>query len=164
MAEALVTREDLWDGDLPAVCVKTGRPAQAMVATTLERLPPWTYLLLLAGILPFLVAVFFARERVAARVPVTREAIERHDTARRQVWLGLGGVLLGLLLAVGVREAAALWLVGAGVVWTLIAEIRRARCWISGEALRGTPFVELRRVHPAFATAALEARRTPSTG
>jgi hypothetical protein len=95
VSDALLSREALWYGELPPVCVKTGRPADGTVDVSFERLPPWTYLLLLAG---------------------------------------------------------------AGIVLVVVTDVRRAQGWITGVPAAGTPYVELRRVHPAFAAAMAEQR------
>lgn len=52
---ARVSAERLAAGDLPPICVVTGRPADTRVAMTFRSTPDWTWLLLLAaGQLPIL--------------------------------------------------------------------------------------------------------------
>ncbi|HSK24560.1 MAG TPA: hypothetical protein VK906_15350 [Egicoccus sp.] len=153
MADALVSHERFWYGDLPPICVKTGAPAHGTVRVTFERMPGWTLLLLFAGIFPFFIAAMFVRERVQGRVPVTDEVIERYHAAKRWLWASWGLIGAGVLLPLVLRRPAGLWALGIGVVLLVATEMWRAGTWISGRAVPGTPFVELRRVHPAFAEA-----------
>lgn len=160
MVAVLVSREDYWYGDLPPICVKTGEPAQQTIATSSEHIPPWTFLLLFAGILPFFIALLFARETVSGRVPVTLAAVEHYHAARRLVWTGWGIVLLGVAVAVAAQRSGVLWVSLAGLVVLVVAEVRRNRRWIATTPLKGTPSVEIRRVHPTFAAAVADARTT----
>lgn len=149
------------DGDLPPVCVKTGMPADGTVRVTFSRLPTWTYLLLLAGIVPFLIAAFFAREQVRGRVPVTRAAVERYEAYARWLRLGWGLAGFGLLAAAVLSEPWMLMLLAVGFGVVLVVELRRAQAWIAGNPVPGTAEVEIRRVHPNFA-ASLQ-QTTPSS-
>jgi hypothetical protein len=155
---ALVGREALWYGDLPPVCVKTGGPADGTVEVTFERLPPWTYLLLLAGIFPFFVALLLIRDQVRGQVPVTRLVVARYRAHRRPIAMGWALVALGVGLAAVAGEPWLVLLAGAGILLIVVAEVRRTQGWITGVPVAGTPFVELRRVHPAFAAAMAEQR------
>ena len=146
--------QDLFEaGELPRVCVKSGEPADQTIKATFRWLPPWTYLLLLAGVLPFLIAMVFADEKVVGRVPVRNLIVERHRRLGHLVW---GWLAVVILAAVGAAMAGPGWLwwgvlVGvAGVVGTLI---QQSRGWIDARQVRGTSTVEVRRVHPGFVTA-----------
>lgn len=158
MSVALVGREALWYGDLPPVCVKTGGPADGTVEVSFERLPPWTYLLLLAGILPFFVALLVIRDRARGQVPVSRPVVERYRAHRRPIGIGWVLVALGVVLAAVAGEPWLVLLAGAGVLLLVVAEVRRTQGWITGVPVAGTPFVELRRVHPTFAAAVADQR------
>jgi len=153
VADALVSRERLWYGHLPKVCIKTGEPAAQTVKVSFERTPPWTFLLLLAGVLPFFIAALFVRERITGRLPVTLPVVERYHAHKKRVWLGWGVALLGLVLVIVAESVWLLIVVAAGVLLVVVSEARRTAGWVTGVAVRGTPFVELRRVHPAFAAA-----------
>lgn len=153
VAKALVSRERLWYGDLPAVCVKTGMPADRSVPFRSERLPPWTFLLLLAGLVPFFIAALFVRERVEGRLPITARAYERYRGHRRPLRAGWGLTLGGVAAAALATEPWFLVLTAVGVLTVLVAEFRRSGDWFDAVPVRGTPFVELRRVHPAFVDA-----------
>jgi hypothetical protein len=162
VADALVSRERLFYGDLPEVCAKTGEPTSAVVSTTFERLPPWTFLLLFAGIFPFFIAVLFVREKVKAKVPMTAEVVERYHGRRRWLVLGYAVIALALIVTVALQEPRIMTAGLIGVVMITVTEYRRARDWISAVGVRDTPFVELRRVHPAF-VAAVETHRPERT-
>ena len=153
MADALVSRERLFYGELPEVCAKTGQPTSALVSTTFERVPPWTFLLLFAGIFPFFIALLFVREKVKAKVPMTREVVERYHGRRRWLLIGYGVILLALVVAAALQESWFMLVGLIGVVMVAVTEYRRARDWINAVGVRDTPFVELRRVHPDFARA-----------
>jgi hypothetical protein len=153
MTDALVSREQLWYGRFPRVCVKTGVAADRTVVVNFERVPPWTFLLLFAGILPFFVAAVFLRERVHGRVPVTEQVVERYHAFKRWLWLGWGVAGVGLLLRILTQSSWMLLVVVGGALIVLATEVRRTASWIGGVPVRGAPFVELRRVHPAFAAA-----------
>jgi hypothetical protein len=163
MAEALVSRERLFYGDLPQVCVKTGAPAAGLVATTFERMPPWTFLLLFAGIFPFFVAALFSREQVKGQVPITPEVVERYHRRRRWLWVGYALVVLGLVATVVLQEPRVLAAAVIGVVVIAVTEYRRTRDWIGAVGVRGTPFVELRRVHPDFVAAVAAQQPSPTS-
>lgn len=55
-----VSREDLYTGNLPAVCVVSGEEADGQVSFRFNSLPDWTWILLLFGVFPFLVATISA--------------------------------------------------------------------------------------------------------
>lgn len=156
----LVTREQLRSGDLPAVCVKTGEPADATVSVRFSYLPPWTFLLLLPGIAPFLIALVFATERITGRLPITAAAHERYHAHGRIYGWAMAVTAISLVLAMVRTEPW--WLVGVGVGAALFAvvEVRRSADWVAARPARATGEVQLRRVHPAFAAAVADQRRT----
>ncbi len=163
MAEALVGREPLWYGELPTICVKTGEPADRTIVARFEWVPPWTFLLLFAGVVPFFIALVFVRETTKGRLPVTDELIDRHHAFKRQLWLGWGLIAAGPVLAL-VTPIPDLWLLsGFGALWVAVTELRRNRSWVTGVPLSGSDFVELRRVHPDFA-AAVASQHHATTG
>lgn len=168
MAAVSVPREDFARGEFPPVCARTGQPTDATAAIEGSRLPGWTFLLLLFGVLPFLVAWVFARERIAGRVPITPEASARHRRLARAsdralllagLWLAASaavGLTLGLPDGAGplvVAGFVALLVIAAG--YGLAAALRgvRAQPDASGAAVR------ISGAHPQFVTAVRSAPR-----
>jgi hypothetical protein len=153
MAEVWVTRDDLAVGDLPPVCVVTGRPADGLVPIRFNALPGWTWVLLLLGILPFLIASLFARERVVGEVPVVAAVVERFRRRRRGSF-GLGAA--GLVCVAVAAAAQVAWLAWLGVLamaaGALLA-VAASRGFVDGRLDRTGLWVRLVRVHPRFAGA-----------
>jgi hypothetical protein len=153
MARVWVPLAAFKQGDLPPVCVKTGRPAQRGLVVRATTLAPWTALpLLLLGIVPLLVALAVA-PRVDGMVPLSVGADNRLRRARMARWalLTFTGTLvaawwLGLdLPAVQLVLAPliiAVVLYGLEVAWSVGARLDRA---LDGVVLGG--------VHPAFRSA-----------
>jgi hypothetical protein len=69
--------EDLESGTLPPVCAKTGRLADGFATIEFISTPSWTWILLLFGIFPFLIAQFFSKVRVVGQVPMSARALQR---------------------------------------------------------------------------------------
>lgn len=159
MARTVVARESLYRAELPPVCVVTGRPAESTVRVRFDSLPSWTWILLLFGVLPFLIASWFATERIVGAVPVTREAVTRFHRRRRSSTLALLAGVVGLLYAGWAVAAWALWLAVpltvagvAGCIWAYFS-------FPDGRLVRGGTQVLLVRVHPSFVTAVQEMAR-----
>jgi hypothetical protein len=153
MAAVDITRSALREADLPPVCVVTGRPADGTVPFTAGWLPGWTFVLLLFGVVPFLVAAHFARVRVEGEVPVTSEALaRRHRHHRRAAVLVPAGIAAALLAGFAqsgwLAWAAIGMLLGAVGSWVLASQ-----AFIEGRPLPDGVHVRLRHVHPAFAEA-----------
>jgi hypothetical protein len=159
VADVMVSRERLWEGALPDICVKTGRPTTTRVRTELRNtLPAWAFLLLILGIVPFLVAWLHLREPVTARLPVHDDVLDRHDAVGRSIIVTLVLALIAVGLAIGAREPVLL-LVGLGLgMLALVQSTWLDDRWVRLRLVPGTPFVELRRVHPSFAAAVARQR------
>jgi hypothetical protein len=74
---ATASVEDLESGHLPSVCAKTGMRADGFTTVRVSNLPGWTWILLLFGIWPFLIAAYFATRRIDALVPMSGLALRR---------------------------------------------------------------------------------------
>lgn len=153
MASALIGREALFYGDLPPVDVKTGGPADGDVAVRFSYVPPWTFLLLLAGILPFFLALLFVPERIPGRLPVTAATVDRYHAHRPWQWGAWALILAGPALAAALGTPQPLVATGVGLLGLLLVEVRRADDWVAVRPVRGTPLLEIRRVHPDFVAA-----------
>jgi hypothetical protein len=142
------------------VCAKTGEPADGTVNVTFSVLPSWTYLLLLAGIFPFLIAWVFANERIPAQLPVRRSVVDRYHDLRWRALASFGiAVASGVVAVISVEwvwwgAAALAFMVG------FVTLVQRAAGWLDVHPLRGTTLVELRRVSTQFAEAVTHERTT----
>jgi hypothetical protein len=147
-----VEREQLVRGELPPICVVTGGPADGTVTCRLESLPTWTWILLLFGVVPFLVALLFAQERIEGQVPVVREVVTRFHLLRKRAALLAAGAFLALIVAIPGPTIPAL-VVSAGVMATALA----TGLWARWRFIHGRPVgdrrVRLSGVHPDFAAA-----------
>jgi hypothetical protein len=130
-----------------------GRPADGTVEVRFDSTPPWTWILLLFGVFPFLIASAFATERVVGEVPVIREAVERFHRRRRSSTMALVAGGIGWVWAAWAQAGWLLWpfvaLTVAGVagwVWAYFS-------FVDGRPVRGGTHVQLSRVHADFAAA-----------
>lgn len=153
MATVEVSRLRLREGDLPPICVKTGRPADGTVRVTFATLPAWTYLLLLAGIFPFLIAVVFANEQIVAQVPLRRPVLDRYHafTMRARMTFGIA-VVCGVAAAVS-GHGWIVWLAALAGIAGVAILLQRDTAWVRVRPIGGTSLVELDGVHADFATA-----------
>jgi len=168
-ARALIWSTDLKLGFLPAVCVKTGEPADASVKFRFVTLPPWGYallLLLLTGIGLLLVSIIM---RLVSRVESGRLPYRSSVARNLRIWrwAGIGAfVAIPLLLVAAVvalggdgNIAALAWslfladLLGAIVIRYLVLPRLGPRGYVHDSPYPQGRWVELRRVHPAFAAA-----------
>jgi hypothetical protein len=161
VARVWVHREDLITGDLPPVCVRTGDPTDELVAVRLDSLPEWTWILLLFGVVPFLIAAIFATERVPGRLPMSLRARERRRGHRRRVWAA-GAVAFGLFVVAAVAQTSwPFWFALGALVVVLGSLLGLERSLPSARPDRTGLGVHLRRVHPAFVEAVAQRRHAP---
>ncbi len=128
MARAAVTVEDFENGHLPAVCAKTGEAADGFASIEFTSTPGWTWILLLFGILPFLIARYFSTQRIAGLVPMSDVALRR---GRAFTWTNRGFFVLGgLVFAVGLfftTDHPAVLQVGLGIL--IVTLLIMLVCW-----------------------------------
>lgn len=150
MARLAVARETFERGAFPPVCCRTGEHAGSYDTFEFSHTPSWTWILIIFGVLPFLIAAAFVSQRFVGVLPFSLRARARLAAGRRLVWVlgssalvvgaaglvaGDGWVLLSVLLA-------AAWLTAIAVVWRLAPTAK----------LDGTTVV-LSNVHHAFVEA-----------
>jgi hypothetical protein len=119
LARAAATVGDLETGTLPPVCAKTGRPADGFATMEFTSTPSWTWILLLFGIFPFLIAQYFSRVRVVGQVPMSDLALQR---TRWFTWSSralFGLAILEFVVAAAVESSS----VGLGGLGTLVAAL-----------------------------------------
>lgn len=150
MADVWVSREHLHAGDLPPVCVVSGQPPDARVPFRSSSLPEWTWVLLLFGVFPFLIAAYFAEEEVVGEVPVVAAVVERYHRLRR--WsVGLAGAaLVGLVVAAATPTRWLAWSSGLLLIGGVAVAVTASRGFIDGRPDRTGLWVKLTRVHPNF--------------
>lgn len=152
-------------GDLPAVCVVSGAPADRRVSMTFRWTPDWTWILLLFGIFPFFIAQYFATQTIPAVLPVASDRLRRYRTQRRQVFVGVI-VAVVLVIASVVSELPALaWLGLASLIYSGAALVVVTLGWVAAAPDRVPGHIRLRRVHRSFAlqVAMLDAARLEHT-
>ena len=168
-AAATVFVDDAIRGDLPDVCVKTGRPAD-ITMTRRHRVGGGglgvAWLLVLLGPLGFVVLILVAvlapaGEQLTVRLPYTQAAFDA-ERGRRTLYVAMIGLGAMALLTAGLRfgpfPAAASALIGGALV--LAGAVFWSYDWFTdvGIYLDVTRrWITLSRVHPAFARA-VEAR------
>lgn len=137
---------------LPPVCVKTGLPAEVGVARTFVWVPGWTWILILFGIFPFLIARYFTARRVTLELPATTEVDRRRRFANLTTILICAGAIALLVFSSTQQVSALYWLVGALFVGAFVyRSIELYAHWIGGYLLEET--LVLSRVHPSFVDA-----------
>jgi hypothetical protein len=169
---ALIWSTDLKLGHLPAVCVKTGRPADASVKFRFTTLPTWAnalYLLLLTGVGLLIVFIIM---RLVSRVesgslPYARAAANRIRLwrwVRVALFIGIPVLLIGAVvsLAGDTTVAALVWsafladFIAAIVFPYAVLNRMGPNGYVNDSPYGNGRWVELRRVHPAFAAAVAE--------
>ncbi|HKE97408.1 MAG TPA: hypothetical protein VKG45_00530 [Actinomycetes bacterium] len=136
---------------LPAVCVKTGASAELLIPRRALHFPRWTWVLLPFGILPFLIARWFASRSVDGYLPFARAAFTRIRQAAivRTVAL-VAGVLL--VIAGPAAGSSALWWAGVGAWAVAAVAFALELAWSVGAFyLPEERRVLLTRVHERFA-------------
>jgi hypothetical protein len=149
MARTWIPLGAVESGALPAVCARSGRPADRFLAVTARARAGWTWWLLPLGVLPFLAARHFAT-RITVLIPISRQAAQRVERLR------LAG-LLALLLAMASAMAAAVsdrrapLLVALGLLVTAAGFMAmEATSLVRAQLDPSARGVLLTGVHPAF--------------
>ena len=151
MARIAVRRDAFEQGTFPAVCCKTGQPADGFERWEFSNTPAWTWILLLFGIFPFLIATAFATERFAGLLPISSVAAGRGTVARRLCWL-FGGAAL-VCFALGLSQYDSLLPIALAFAVLCLTAIA-VRWFMSPNAnLDGRDVVILSNVHRDFVAA-----------
>jgi hypothetical protein len=153
MAVAVASIEDVEQGHLPRVCAKTGQPADGFATLQFASAPGWTWILLLFGILPFLIARYFAARRIYASIPMSDLALRR---IRAFTWtyriFFVAAVLLlatGWLLSEG--QPSIFLLIGVATLIVTIAFWSIGWFFVFPTGRVGDEFVTISFVHKRFA-------------
>jgi hypothetical protein len=105
MATLEMGRRPLEDEDVPDLCMQCGAPAEVHREKTFSWYPPWVFVLLLAGLLPFIIVALVLTKKKRVPVPLCR-AHRNHWAWRNAVillsFLGLVGLVIGVSVLLNV--------------------------------------------------------------
>jgi hypothetical protein len=163
--EVTIWASQMRPGGLPAICVKSGQPADRWVKRRYATAPRWTLVLLLAGVilvgvLPYLVVRAIVSVKATGQLPFAGPVAGRLKLFSIG---GLVGLLAGIVLFVGGASANS----GAAAILGLLLFVLGLGLLIAAAAMGpqavvriqpGVPsdrLVVLKRVHPDFAQAVL---------
>jgi hypothetical protein len=144
---------DLERGTLPPVCAKTGVPTDGYVKIRFSSAPTWTWILLLFGILPFLIAHYFATVHVEGIVPMS-EAAQRRVTVFNRLFIGF--VALGVVVTVvgfALDTESAVILVGLVILLAAVFAMFLAMPFVLPSGAVIGEWVQFSFVHERFAAA-----------
>lgn len=153
MAEAAARVEDLEEGRLPAVCVKTGGPCDVPVKDTLRVVPRWVSALAVLAVVPYFVARAYTSRRIEAKLPVAPARLERIRTLVRGAWVALVLALAGLSASLFGAGAVGVFALVAGLFAYLAIVYAGDQMWVGARPSKRDDVVILTRVHPDFARA-----------
>lgn len=155
MAGAVLSVERLERGDLPPVCCKTGERTRRTVERRHRVIPPWTWVLLPFGVVPFLLVALLTTQRtVMVALPMSRRAALRLRLAEVAARLALFlGVITALAVVTGSLQVP--WPVPVGcIAVAALAYAVTQLLWVRVDLSYTTAkLVHLGRVHPRFAEA-----------
>jgi len=155
MAHAVASVEDVEDGNLPRVCVKTGEPADGFTTLRFVSSPGWTWILLLFGILPFLIARYFAARRIEGQIPMSDIAIRRTQafTWTYRIFFVAAVLLLAIGWLLAEDDGATVALIGLSTLVVTIAFYAIGWVFVFPTGQVSDEFVTLSFVHKRFAEA-----------
>ncbi len=133
MATAAVTIHDFRTGRFPPLCAKTGGRPDDTVRVVATPSPGWTWILLLFGLFPFLIARAFAKPRIVGVIPMSSYALRR---ARYVRWASTALFLaaLGTLVVAYSRPAVLAWVgLGLAIASILLLAVSLPIVWVSAE-------------------------------
>lgn len=163
-----VSVDDLALGRFPAVCVKSGKPAETQVEIESSDggFQPWWLLLILLGPLGILgIAGLWAigrrPNRVGGLVPVSHHALDQYNGAvtasYRLFAVTIVGIIAGLVLIPvgggGLTAGVALIVMLLGLASVLVARAVARHKWVDVELDGSGRWAVLIGVHPDFASA-----------
>lgn len=148
--DVVVNSSELVPGLLPAVCVKTGKPAEVTRKANFRYAPVWPWLLLPLGILIAVIVVEACSTRVRVDFPVCRQVVRDQ---RRRVWTAVATSvvvpIVFLVAAAALHQPMIAWPALVSFLVGLVLAFR-AQTWISGR-LRRNGSLTLKGVAPIWA-------------
>ena len=141
-------------GDLPSVCVVTGLPTDRVVGVTFTWAPSWTWVLLLFGIVPCLIARWFTAREIFCVLPLDATAHTQYRSRRRGIVNGIAAGIALVIVSAATQTPALAWMgftviVGAGLalLWLML-------WFVAVEPASEPGHLVVRRAHRRFAAAA----------
>jgi hypothetical protein len=139
MATVRLSRYEVEEQLLPAVCLQCGAPATRERRKAFSWYPPWINLLIFVGLIPFLIVALVLTKRMTMHAPFCEEHRNHWNWRSWFVWLGLmlvmflgfGAVVVAIILAnrgvvngdtmvglacVGTLLIGLIWLVAAAII------------------------------------------------
>jgi predicted lipid-binding transport protein (Tim44 family) len=163
--EVTIWASQMRPGGLPAICVKSGEPADRWVKRRYATAPRWTLVLLLAGVvlvgvLPYLIVRAIVSVKATGQLPFAGPVAGRLKLFSIG---GLLGLLAGVVLFVGglTVNSGAAGLAGGLLFFLALGLLIAAAAMAPQAEVRNQPgvpndrVVVLKRVHPNFAQAVL---------
>jgi hypothetical protein len=127
VAKATASVQDLESGHLPDVCAKTGLHADGFTTIRFSNLPGWTFILLLFGIWPFLIAAYFATRRIDGLVPMSDLALRRANAYRWTYRIFFTLALVLLAIGLFAEHPTLAWL---GIITALVTLVFVTGGWL----------------------------------
>jgi predicted RNA-binding Zn-ribbon protein involved in translation (DUF1610 family) len=144
------------DAQLPFVCVKTNRPADAWLLRKLYWHNAWIYLLILISIWVYVIVALIVRQSATINVGLCREQIMRRRWTIAGAWLAVvGGVVMIFVGFANSQPGNGAWLVVslAGLILLLVGAIAGATLARIVAPTRITKqYVWMKGIHPEFLT------------
>jgi regulator of extracellular matrix RemA (YlzA/DUF370 family) len=116
------------NGDLPEVCLVCGRESIVVKKKTFAWQPPWVWVTLLLGLLPFVVISLIVTKRATLQAPLCKDHRYHWDLRLLGIFLGFLVVAGAVVLAVSFNQYPWLWFIVAAVLlsWVVAAIISNA--------------------------------------
>lgn len=166
MATVVLNSRECDENRLPAVCIHCGNPVAVWKRKTFWWFPPFTYFLVVLGLVPFLIAAKLLAWRKAVTIPLCAAHRERGLFVAAGVSFGVLLTVVGLGWAVAVAEtnkrlhrdpmivyALPVFLMLGGFAVSAVASFHKV-----GARKITDASIRLRGVHPAFVAALEQAR------
>lgn len=135
------------------MCVLTGRPAQRYQRVIFTYVPTWTWLLLLFGIIPCLIARWFTAQKIATALPMSEQARTAYRRWRHVTKAaGFGGIALVVVGALAEVPVMA-WAGAAFLVAATVAVLLLLLWFVTVEPAEDPELLVIRRAHQRFAAA-----------
>jgi hypothetical protein len=111
------------NGDLPGVCLVCGRDSELVKKKTFAWQPPWVWVTLLLGVLPFAIIALILTKRATVQAPLCKEHRFHWDGRILGIFFGFCLVAGAVVVAVNFNQYPWLWLMVAAVMfgWIVLA-------------------------------------------